>query len=530
MGHEDQGLRAIAARCGRAARFGCLGATVAMSLAAPAGAARIDPAMLHDMMAAGLETILDKYIEALSPGRLVHETLEGLVGLDGAVAVIRRNDRIEIRHGDVPVADLPLPEHAGPDAGSWADVIVDGVAALHRVSDAIGAATVEDIYDALIDGALVTLDDHSRYAGRHAARRQRDRREGFGGIGIRYAVEGGRMRIERIFPGAPAARAGLRPGDVIMRIDGVSPDGGGRARLNRALRGDPGSRLRLTVRRKDRDRPFDKVLTRHKVMAPTVHYRRDGGIVEIELSGFNRRTGASIARALRRARRELGEDLKGVVLDLRGNPGGLLDQAVSVADAFLSGGAISSTRGRHPNSLHAFEATGEDILHGRPLAVLVNGRTASSSELVAAALQDRGRAVVIGSTTYGKGSVQAVNDMPNDGELTLTWSLIHAPSGYAFHRLGVHPTLCTVGAGFDHAARLEAIGEGSLDIGPVLSAWRRIDRYDTDARDRLRDDCPANDARPEADRLIARALLERPALYRRLLAIASATDLAEAGR
>jgi carboxyl-terminal processing protease len=150
-----------------------------------------------------------------------------------------------------------------------------------------------------------------------------------------------------------------------------------------------------------------------------------------------------MTQAIYRARHDMDDHMRGIILDLRDNPGGLLHQAVRIADLFIEQGRIISTRGRHRDSLQVFDATPGDITDGAPIAVLINGYSASAAEILAAALQDRGRAVVIGTTSYGKGTVQTVLRMPNDGELILTWARLHAPSGYAMHGLGVVPTICT---------------------------------------------------------------------------------------
>jgi carboxyl-terminal processing protease len=253
------------------------------------------------------------------------------------------------------------------------------------------------------------------------------------------------------------------------------------------------------------------------VVPPTIQYKRDGRIVQITMSGFNRRTGISLVESLERAQEELGSDLAGVILDLRGNPGGLLDQGVAVADAFMPEGPISTTEGRHPDALHTFVAGGKDSLGGKPLVVLINGRTASSSEMVAAALQDRGRAIVLGSASYGKGSVQSVNDLPDDSELIITWSLIHAPSGYAFHRLGVLPTVCT--AHEDTMSQLVTnMRAGALAIRPALKQWRAaVWPRQKDELAALKALCPASSDSPEIDVDLAREILLDRSLYDRLL-------------
>lgn len=481
-----------------------------------AGAAPFDPQQAYRVLSLGLETILDRYIERIPPEKLAFDALEGLAAIDDALTVAQDLDGFDLYRFDTPIARLPFPP-AGRDASEdWADVIIDGVEALLPASSLLASADDERVYQALFDGALASLDRHSRYAGAANAQRQREKREGFGGIGLRFRTQDGAAVVVEVFAGGPAARAGLRAGDRIVAIDTRATWGWSRKRIAEALRGAPGTRVVLGVEHADSATRLTQTLIRRKVVPPTVSYRRDGRVAFIGVSGFNRRTGAALVATLRQAQRDFdADDFGGVVLDLRGNPGGLLDQAVAVADAFLDDGRISETDGRHPDARHVFRATAPDIIDGKPLVVLINGRTASSSELVAAALQDRGRAVLIGTTTYGKGSVQAVNDLPNRGELILTWSLIRAPSGYAFNQLGVMPTLCTAGQA-DVVGVLRGLDRPATSIAPLLRDWRQVAYNDVDARETLRRACPSTRQSRDIDRELAVAILNDPVLYDRL--------------
>jgi carboxyl-terminal processing protease len=222
-----------------------------------------------------------------------------------------------------------------------------------------------------------------------------------------------------------------------------------------------------------------------------------------------------------------GEAVTGVVLDLRGNPGGLLKQSITVADLFVTQGDIVNTRGRHPDSHQHYEATGEDIAHGLPIVVLVDGKSASAAEIVAAALQDRRRAVVIGTTSFGKGTVQTVIRLPNDGEVTLTWSRLVAPSGYVLHGLGVFPAICTSGVSEDEtgvlARRLEQRGKTVA----IMESWRKAGLREADRRRTLRAACPAQRRHETLDIEVARRLLDDPALYLRALDVSAATATAQ---
>jgi carboxyl-terminal processing protease len=253
----------------------------------------------------------------------------------------------------------------------------------------------------------------------------------------------------------------------------------------------------------------------------TVTYRREGDIGYFRIYQFNQDTADSLQRAIENARNDIGDQMRGIVLDLRDDPGGLLDQAVAVSDLFMTSGRIVSTQGRHPDSRQYFEATSGDITRGLPIAVLINGGSASASEIVAAALQDSGRGVIIGSNSYGKGTVQTVLRMPNDGEFTLTWARFHAPSGYTLHHLGVLPTICTEKGDEDATSIMAELGTGRLKPIPVLQR-DTVSPDDTASLDKLRAACPAVRGTRALDLDVALRLLNQPRLYAKAVALAEA--------
>lgn len=286
------------------------------------------------------------------------------------------------------------------------------------------------------------------------------------------------------------------------------------------LRGPVGSNLSLTLARPDGIVTI--AVTRAHIVPETVVYERRGPVGYFRLYSFNQNTTRTLIQAVRRAKQELGPELAGLVLDLRDNPGGLLDQAVEVSDLFMNSGRIVTTLGRHPDSHQRFDATEGDIVDGLPIVVLVNGSSASASEIVAAALQDSGRAVVAGTTSFGKGTVQTVIRMPNQGELTLTWARFHAPSGYAIHHLGVLPSVCTA-EGDAADAILMALKNGR--VSPLPIALRNsASPEDQPALDRLRAVCPARKTDETVDVDVAVKLVENGALYRQALSLAAVGD------
>jgi carboxyl-terminal processing protease len=255
---------------------------------------------------------------------------------------------------------------------------------------------------------------------------------------------------------------------------------------------------------------------RTHIVPQTVAYHREGNLAYIRLSGFNNRTTDSLRLKIQQAQNEIGTELRGYILDLRGNPGGLLEQAIAVSDVFVTSGRIVSTHGRHNDSHQYFRAKEDDLTDNAPLVALIDGGSASASEIVAAALQDSGRAVLVGSGSFGKGTVQTVLPLPNSGEFILTWARFHAPSGYALHRRGVLPDICTTGEVATPADVMALIQSGAL---PIAVDLRRldIDTNDDAAIDTLRANCPAREGDEEIDLTVARQLLEEPGLYARAL-------------
>jgi carboxyl-terminal processing protease len=314
----------------------------------------------------------------------------------------------------------------------------------------------------------------------------------------------------------PGARAGFKPDDLITHVDGKAVTGIDPETIHQHLRGSIGSRIAVTVVRPGGIQMV--TLTRALIVPETVGFERRGSVAHIRLYSFNQETTRTLRAAVKRAKNEIGPELAGIVLDLRDNPGGLLDQAIGVADLFMESGRIITTRGRHPHSHQNFDATKGDIAYGLPVVVLVNGNSASASEIVAAALQDSGRAVVAGTISYGKGMIQTVIRMPNQGELTLTSAQVLAPSGYSIHRVGVLPSVCTAG---DSAADriLAALKDGT--ISPLPIALRNSARpEDMPVLVRLRSGCPARKTDEPVDLDVAVKLIENTALYRQALNLA----------
>ncbi len=460
------------------------------------------------------EQVAEKYVRPVSLDDLASDGLSALHKLDASFDVVRNGESLDVRYHDLTLATYERP--APDDSYGWAQLTVAAINAGRRHSPALQSADTEALYQSVIHGMLSHLDIYSRYEGRAAAAEARAARDGFGGIGITLDDRNGVARVASVMSNTPAARSGVHQDDIIAGIDGLPTIGVPVGDLVKKLRGPIGADVRLTITRKAARAPIELAVTRTLIIPDSVVYRREGSVAYIHVLTFNQKTSDAVSKALRQADRDMGPDLQGVILDLRGNLGGLFDQAVSIADLFLSEGNIVSTRGRNPASAQSSFAGRGDIGEGLPLVLLVNGASASASEILAAALQDNGRAVVVGTTTYGKGTVQTVIPMPNDGELILTWARFFSPSGYPIADLGVLPSLCTE-AGHPASLYLDAVRNGQLTGAQTAVEWRTADHTDMAKIKGLRTVCPPDSREHEADLDIARALLADRKLYARAL-------------
>jgi carboxyl-terminal processing protease len=319
-----------------------------------------------------------------------------------------------------------------------------------------------------IQGMLASLDPHSSYMDPAEYREMQVTTRGeYGGLGIEVTSEDGVVRVVSPIDETPAARAGVQAGDYLIAIGGQSIVG---LTLNEAvqrMRGDPGTDITITIAREGVD-SFDVTLRREVINVRAVTWRVEGGdIGVIRISTFNERTSSMLQDAIRGVKRDTGGRLRGVVLDLRRNPGGLLEQAVDVSDAFLDGGEVVSTRGRHSDERR--NARRGDDLAGVPMAVLIDGASASAAEIVAGALQDRNRALIVGTTSFGKGSVQTLIPINGgrDGALRLTTQRYYTPAGRSIQGAGIEPDMEVAAQRVD-AARLQRLGISEADLPNAL--------------------------------------------------------------
>ncbi|MDG1736506.1 MAG: S41 family peptidase [Paracoccaceae bacterium] len=300
------------------------------------------------------------------------------------------------------------------------------------------------LIEAAIDGMLRSLDPHSSFLSVDDAEDMRVRTRGeFGGLGIEVTQEDGWVKVVSPIDDTPADEAGVEAGDFITHVDGESLLGLTLDESVDIMRGPVGSEIVITIAREGEPEPFDITIVRDTIKLTAVRVRTEGDTVVVRVTTFNEKTYSNLKDGLEDAIAELGglENVNGVVLDLRNNPGGLLDQSIRVSDAFLEKGEIVSTRGRYAEDSDRFNATPGDLINDKPLVVLINGGSASASEIVAGALKDHRRAIIVGTKSFGKGSVQSVIPLRGESAMRLTTARYYTPSGRSIQALGVSPDI-----------------------------------------------------------------------------------------
>jgi carboxyl-terminal processing protease len=301
-----------------------------------------------------------------------------------------------------------------------------------------------ELIEAAIDGMLTSLDPHSSYLSPDDAVAMRVQTRGeFGGLGIEVTQEEGFVKVVSPMDGTPADEAGMLAGDFITHVDGESLLGLTLDDAVGKMRGPVGAEIIITVVREGEGEPFDVSIIRDTIELQAVRARTQGDTVYLRITTFNDKTTPNLTEKLAEEVAALGgiDNVNGFVIDLRNNPGGLLTQSIRVSDAFLEEGEIVSTRGRNPAEGDRFNATPGDLAQGKPIVVLINGGSASASEIVAGALQDHRRAIVIGTKSFGKGSVQTIMPLRGDGAMRLTTARYYTPSGRSIQALGVSPDI-----------------------------------------------------------------------------------------
>ena len=307
--------------------------------------------------------------------------------------------------------------------------------------DYVEEITDKELIEAAIQGMLQSLDPHSSFMNEESFEDMQVQTKGeFGGLGIEVSMEGGYVKVVSPIDDTPAFRAGVKSGDFIIEIDGESVYGMSLGDAVDKMRGKINTEITITISRGDLE-PFDIKIIRDKIKIQSVKARREGNAAYLRITSFNEKTEAGLIKNMKELKEEIGDEITGVVLDLRNNPGGLLDQAIKVSDAFLNRGEIVSTRGRIKRGQQRFTATKGDIADGLPIVILINSGSASASEIVAGALQDHKRAIIMGVKSFGKGSVQTIIPVQRDSAMRLTTAKYYTPSGNSIQATGIIPDI-----------------------------------------------------------------------------------------
>ncbi|HEY3916832.1 MAG TPA: S41 family peptidase [Stellaceae bacterium] len=459
------------------------------------------------------ESILEYHIQKVQPEQLALTGLARLDSIDPQISIDHPAKAVVLRVGDqVRRFATPAPDNLA-DWSALTGSVLDQARAL---SPLVAATSTDKLEELVIDGSLAKLDPYSRYVPPAVAREHRATRDGFGGIGITLDIRENDVRIAGVMPDTPAASAGLATGDRIVSLDGVPVAQLTAEDIRKHLRGPAQTMVQIAVARSGVPEPLKIAVQRARIVPDTVSLKETGDIAWLKVALFNQQTGERLAELLKQAHSDMGANLHGIILDLRDNPGGLLDQSVDVVSLFIRHGDVLSTIGRNPGAMQHFVATGDRVVETAPMAVLVNGGSASASEIVASALQDSGRAVVIGTSSYGKGTVQTVIRTSNDGELTVTWAQIITAGGYQLNTHGVVPTVCT---SKEEDAPTNVAAVLPVSASPILPALARARvSLDDQSWQHLRALCPAEREKSQLDELVAQRLLDSPTLYRGALA------------
>ena len=469
----------------------------------------LDGALLADVASSALAFIAPNTIEAVPLSQLTLWGLRGLNTLDPTVLVQSGGGTMRLFVAERPILALDAPPES--DARAWGELAARLIQAAWNGSEVLRRVGAQRIVVGFFDEMFSHLDPYSRYVPPREATAERNDRRGRVEVGLTVAVRDGAAIVVRVVADGPAANAGLRVGEQLLSIGGQDLEGADIDGINGLLAGEEGSVVDIEVlSRNGRTRRI--TLARELVVPNTVTASRIGVLLLLRVSSFNRDTGAMLARELASA--VTGpHPPRGIVLDLRGNRGGLLRQAAAAASTLLSSGTVVRTIGRGDGANHDYTVDGQDLAAGRPVVVLVDGQTASAAEILAAALADQGRAVVVGSATFGKGLAQLVTTLPDGGDLFVSWRRLLAPLGWPIQGLGVIPQVCTSFGEAGVRSQLAALGRGRPPMGPAVARSRAARPPLPPAEAiQIRDSCPPAEGR-EPDMTVARFLFEHPAAY-----------------
>ena len=468
-----------------------------------------DPQRVTSVYAEALAFMAPRTLDPVPVSQLAIWGLRGLTALDPALMTVVADGRLRLTGQSRTLFETTVPKDDTPVA--WANTAAAMAGAAYALSGAIRRVGNEGIIQSFFDELFNHLDPYSRYVAPEEAGEDRARRAGRAGLGMTVAQRGSAVVVRDVIRDSPAAAIGLQPGDVLVAIDKQSLRGMAAASVAAMIAGPEETNVLIGWRGKD-GRLREALAERAMVPPETVFVARMADLIVIRVTGFSRTTDTHLAHALEDALMA-SRPVEGIVLDLRGNRGGLLRQAVSAADTLLPPGLVAMTAGRAPAANAVWRSTAGQVGRDIPVVVIVDGRTASAAEVLAAALADRGRGVVIGSSTLGKGLVQTIDPLPDGGELYVTWSRILAPLGWPIHDLGVLPQVCT-SRGQDVLRRqLGFLAEGTQIMAREIRAHRSARAPLTPQQVlTIRNACPAAEGR-DGDMEAARVLIANPAAY-----------------
>jgi carboxyl-terminal processing protease len=469
----------------------------------------LDERMISDVTAAALAFMAPRTLEPVATAQLTLWGLRGLTTLDPRLTTELTPQALRLNLDGRTILQHPPPPEA--DIRAWADATAQISRAAWDASEPVRRLGTTGVLRAFFDEMLNHLDPYSRYASPAEAHSDSLRRNGSAGIGVELTRTGSFFLVRGIVEGSPAAQAEVRPGEMLLAIDGQSLAGADMSAALALMAGPEATPVTLTLRVPQRA-PRSITLIRTLITPPTVFAQRQGDLLIIRIAGFARDTAEALAREITRPQPP-GHPALGLVIDLRGNRGGLLRQAVASVETLVTHGLIATTAGRDPQARRVYEADGADLAHGLPVVVLVDGHSASAAEVMAAALADQRRAVVVGSATLGKGLVQTILPLPDGGALSLTWSRILAPLGWPLQALGVLPEVCT-SLGEDQLHRqLSELSAGRQPMARALTHHReaRAPIPPATILD-IRNACPADEGRG-LDLFAAEALIHTPLAY-----------------
>ena len=489
-----------------------------------------DPALASAVYTTALAFMAPRILEPVALSQLTLWGLRGLTALDPALAIELRDGQLVLLSGGSVLAAIAPPAvseappvQAPPKA--WADLAVALAGIARDASPTVRRAGTAGVLRSFFDELFNHLDPYSRYVPPTDAAEDRARRSGRAGAGVTLisqngASQHGTVIVASVIADGPGALAGLRPGDRVVSVDGQSSAGQSAAIVAGWIEGPEDTTVQITLSGRGA-RAREVEILRALVPPETVFAERRGEIFLLRVTGFNNRTDARLTRELERGTARLSvtgaRPAAGIVIDLRGNRGGLVREAVAVADEWLPAGIVAIAAGRNPEADRIWRSFQPKLLITLPVVVLVDGRSASAAEIVAAALADRGRAVVVGSVTQGKGLVQTIAQLPDGGELFVTWSRLLAPLGWPIQGLGVLPQVCT-SLGADNLQRqLANLANGNQLMADALTRHREARAPIPPAQAlAIRATCPAAEGR-DGDMEAAKFLIGHSAAYARAL-------------